>query len=144
MKNIKVKVLTDDNVALPAYMTEGSSGADLFAIEDTLIKPKEAVLVKTGVRIEMESGCECQIRPRSGYSFKNRILILNSPGTIDSDYRGEICVIMYNLSDKEFTVKKGDRIAQMVFSQVLKAEFVRDNLNESKRGEGGFGHTGGM
>ena len=144
MKKIKVKIFTESGAPVPVYMTEGASGADLFAFEDTVIKPKEAVLVRTGVRIEIEDGYECQVRPRSGYSMKNKILILNSPGTIDSDYRGEIKVIMYNLSDESFSVKKNDRIAQMVFAEVIKAEFISEKLEESARGEGGFGHTGGM
>ncbi|MDD3803984.1 MAG: dUTP diphosphatase [bacterium] len=141
---MKVKIFTESRAPVPVYMTEGASGADLFAFEDTVIKPKEAVLVRTGVRIEIEDGYECQVRPRSGYSMKNKILILNSPGTIDSDYRGEIKVIMYNLSDESFSVKKNDRIAQMVFAEVIKAEFISEKLEESARGEGGFGHTGGM
>ena len=144
MKKVKVKLILEENAETPRYMTAGSSGADVFAYEDTSIKSHEAVLIRTGVRIEIENGYECQIRPRSGSSFKNKILILNTPGTIDSDYRGEIKIIMYNLNDEKFTVKKGDRIAQMVFAETLKAEFKTENLEDTPRGEGGFGHTGGM
>ena len=144
MKSVKVKILLEEGAESPKYMTDGSSGADIFAFEDTVIKTHEAAMVRTGIRIEIIKGFECQIRPRSGYSMKNKIIIMNSPGTIDSDYRGEIKIIMYNMNDSDFTVKKKDRIAQMVFAETLKAEFSEESLEETKRGEGGFGHTGGM
>ncbi|HAV92766.1 TPA: dUTP diphosphatase [candidate division WOR-3 bacterium] len=144
MKEINVKIFLEEGAEYPKYMTSGSSGADLFAYQEIEIEPKESALVRTGIKIEIEEGYECQIRPRSGYSMKNKILILNTPGTIDSDYRGEIQVIMYNLNDAPFTVKKGDRIAQIVFAETLRGEFRAVELKSSERGEGGFGHTGGM
>jgi len=144
VNEIKVKILLEEGASLPKYMTEGSSGADVFAFEDIVIRPREAALVRTGIRLEIEEGYECQVRPRSGYSLKNRIMILNSPGTVDSDYRGEIKVIMYNLNEFDFQVKRNDRIAQIVFAPVSRALFEKADLAGSKRGEGGFGHTGGM
>lgn len=139
---IDIKIQIDEKGFLPKYMTDGSSGADIFASEDVFIEPFDVSLVPTGIRVEIPYGYELQIRPRSGFSLKNKILILNTPGTIDSDYRGEIKVIMFNLNRERFCIKKGDRIAQMVLSKVEKANFVVDKINNTKRGDGGFGHTG--
>ncbi|HAF07077.1 MAG: Deoxyuridine 5'-triphosphate nucleotidohydrolase [candidate division TA06 bacterium 32_111] len=140
MINIKIEI--SENGFLPKYMTEGSSGADLYASSDTTIEPFDVSLVPTGIRVQIPSGYEIQIRPRSGFSLKNKILILNTPGTIDSDYRGEIKVIMFNLNREKFYIKRGDRIAQMVVAKVEKANFVEDKIDETERGDGGFGHTG--
>ncbi len=142
MKKIKVKIKTDNNAIIPKYMTNGASGADIFSNENTIIKPGEVKLVSTGIFIEIPEDYECQIRPRSGLSYKHKILILNTPGTIDSDYRGEVKIIMYNLSNKDFEIKQGDRIAQMIFAPIVKAEFINDDLSSTERNDGGFGHTG--
>lgn len=129
----------------PSYMTHGSSGIDLLAACDTdvVLKPFERSLIPTGISIELPHGYEAQVRPRSGLAIKHGITLLNSPGTIDSDYRGEIRVIVINLGSEDFTVKRGMRIAQLVVAQVIKAKLVpADNLSETHRGGGGFGHTG--
>lgn len=143
MMHIKVKIKRTPDAELPVYMTEGAAGADIFSSEDTGLEPGETRLISTGIFMEIPDGYECQIRPRSGLSYKNQIIILNSPGTIDSDYRGEVKIIMHNLSEKTFAIRKGDRIAQMVFSEVSRAEFIDDELNGTDRNDGGFGHTGG-
>ncbi len=145
---MKTKVLIKKlhpNVNIPEYKTSGSSGLDIEAfIEKNLtIKPKETVIVPTGLSCAIEDHLEIQIRPRSGLAAKNRISVLNTPGTIDSDYRGEIKVILINLGDMDFTVKNGDRIAQMIICPIVKAKFeITDKLPESLRGDGGFGSTG--
>lgn len=141
MKTIEIKIKCSSGT-LPIYMTEGSSGADICSSEDTMILPGETKLVSTGIFMEIPEGYECQIRPRSGISLKNSVIIVNSPGTIDSDYRGEVKIIMHNLSKTDFSVKRGDRIAQAVFAPVVRAVFRDDEINGSKRGDGGFGHTG--
>lgn len=118
---------------------------DLFAAnqDEVIIRPGQRVLVPTGVALAMPTGCEAQIRPRSGLALKYGLTLLNTPGTIDSDYRGEIMVIVINLGDKEYTLKRGERIAQMVFAQVIQPDLVAtDDLEETGRGGGGFGHTG--
>jgi len=133
------------DLPLPAYATEGSAGMDLCAAvkENITIVPGEAVLVPTGLRIELPRGFEAQVRPRSGLAIKHGIGVLNSPGTIDSDYRGEIGVIMKNLGKESFVVKRGDRIAQMVVAPYTRVDWnLVDDLVDSERGEGGFGHTG--
>lgn len=140
MIDVKIEII-DENFT-PQYMTEGSSGADLFSAEDVYIEPFDAVLVPTGIKMEIPYGYEFQIRPRSGFSLKNKIIILNSPGTIDSDYRGEIKIIMFNLNKEKFFIKKGERIAQIVLSKVEKANFIKGEIDFTKRGDGGFGHTG--
>lgn len=144
---LKIKRLSSEynDIPLPSYATSGSSGMDIrAAIKNELIIPKgKIVLVPTNLSIEIEDGYELQVRPRSGLAIKNGIGLLNSPGTIDSDYRGEIKIILINLGDDDFTLHRGDRIAQLVLSKVYKADIVEsDNLNNTKRGEGGFGHTG--
>ncbi|MBN2070664.1 MAG: dUTP diphosphatase [Candidatus Krumholzibacteriota bacterium] len=132
---------------LPAVrrMTGGSSGYDICAActEEIVIPPGEAAVIPSGFELSIPKGFEAQIRPRSGLALKKRIGLLNSPGTIDSDYRGEVGVILYNFGDEDFTVRRGDRIAQMVFSVLPEVEMEGvDSLDETGRGEGGFGHTG--
>lgn len=135
----------DENVALPSYETAGSAGADLRAhiSSSVTINPGERKLIETGLYPEIPSGYEIQVRPRSGLSVKKGITVLNTPGTIDSDYRGEICVNIINLSDEPFIVNDGDRIAQAVVAPVIQAVFITaDELSQTERGEGGFGSTG--
>ena len=138
-----VKKLRED-ATLPFYATEGASGLDLACVEDVVvIRPLERVLVSTGIAIELPEGYEAQVRPRSGLALKKGVTVLNSPGTIDQDYRGEIKVILINLSDKEVVIEKGERIAQMVISPVVRAEVIEvDELSSTKRQDGGFGSTG--
>ena len=133
------------NAQVPQYMSEGSSGMDLYvsAEKDIVLKPLNRALVPTGIRIEIPRGYEAQVRPRSGLALEHGIGVLNSPGTIDSDYRGEIKVIVINLSDKKFVVKPGLRVAQMVLQKVERARVrIVKKVGSSKRGSGGFGHTG--
>lgn len=142
---IKVKLINKSDNPLPEFATEGSAGVDLRAFIDgtIVLKPLERALVPTGLFIELPLGTEAQIRPRSGLAAKSGITVLNSPGTIDCDYRGEIKVILVNLSNDDFEINNGDRICQMVVHQYERFEW--DNvveLNESGRGAGGFGHTG--
>ena len=130
---------------LPQYATEGAAGMDLCAAvaEETVLLPGETKLFPTGFSVELPPGYEAQIRPRSGLAAKHQIGILNSPGTIDSDYRGEVKVILTNFGRNSFAVKRGDRIAQMVISSYTKIAWSEvESLNETTRGEGGFGHTG--
>jgi len=139
------RVEGNDDLPLPKYMTDGASGMDLFsAVTDpVVILPKGFCVIPLGIKIAVPEGFEAQIRPRSGLSAKYGIGLLNSPGTIDSDYRGEIKVILFNFGEEPFVVNRGDRIAQMVISPVVKADLIEyDNLDETARGEGGFGHTG--
>ena len=143
-----VKVLIkrlDPKVKLPAYKTDGASGMDLMAFIDNSIslKPKTSTLVPTGLSVAFSKNYEIQIRPRSGLAAKNNISVLNTPGTIDSDYRGEIKVILYNHGKEDFLIKNKDRIAQMVLTPVIKINFEEtEELPETIRGEGGFGSTG--
>lgn len=143
---IKVKIVNKSNNELPTYATEYSAGMDLRANlnEDLiLIKPLGRTIIPTGIFIELPIGYEAQIRPRSGLAAKNGITVLNTPGTIDADYRGEIKVILVNLSNEIFTVKHGERIAQMIIAKHETAELeIVDELSDSVRGEGGFGSTG--
>lgn len=144
---IKVKRISDEfsDISLPEYATEGSSGLDLrAAVKDKLILPAgKVIMVPTNLSVEIPLGYEIQVRPRSGLAAKHGIGVLNSPGTIDSDYRGEIKTILFNFSDKDFEINRGDRISQMVISKVYLADMIEDNdLSESARGAGGFGHTG--
>lgn len=135
----------EHNRHLPEYKTEGSSGMDLYAAIDKEItlKPLERVLVPTGIKIELPVEYEAQIRARSGLSIKNGITLINAVGTVDADYRGEVCVGLVNLSNEEYTIKPDDRIAQMVIMRVEKAKIkVVEELAVSSRGEGGFGSTG--
>lgn len=142
---VKVKIVNKSDNDLPKYSTEHSAGMDLRAYleKDVVLKPLERFLVPTGIYIELPEGYEAQIRPRSGLAVKHGISIVNSPGTIDADYRGEIKVILINLSSEEFVIKNGERICQMIIQKYEKAEMVEvHELNDTDRGEGGFGHTG--
>ena len=144
MVKVLIKKL-DPEVKLPEYKTSGASGVDLVAfINETInLRPKASVLVPTGLSIALPENYEIQIRPRSGLAAKNNISVLNTPGTIDSDYRGEIKVIIYNHGNKNFMINSGDRIAQMILAPVIKIEFEEVNdLPSSIRGESGFGSTG--
>ena len=142
---INVKIVNKSSNELPAYATEGSAGMDLRAqlSESVLLRPLERQLIPTGLFIELPQGYEAQVRPRSGLALKQGITCLNSPGTIDSDYRGEIRVILINLSQEEQTIHHGDRIAQMVIGQVEQIEWdLVGQVSVTARNEGGFGHTG--
>ncbi|MBP5668665.1 MAG: dUTP diphosphatase [Salinivirgaceae bacterium] len=142
---MRVNIINKSNNALPAYETASSAGMDLraFVDADVVLKPFERKLIPTGLYIELPDGYEAQIRPRSGLAIKSGIAVLNSPGTIDADYRGEIKVILINLSQEDFTIKSGERICQMVIAKHENAEFVEVNeISETVRGAGGFGHTG--
>ena len=135
----------DPAAKLPSYKTKGASGMDLLAfIENSVnIKPQTSKLISTGLSVAFSEGYEIQIRPRSGLAAKNNISVLNTPGTIDSDYRGELKIIIYNHGNEDFVIKNGDRIAQMVLVPIVKMEFEETNdLPETIRGEGGFGSTG--
>ena len=144
MAKVLIKKL-DPAVKLPEYKTVGASGMDLMAFikKPINIKPKNSSLVPTGLSLAFPKDYEVQIRPRSGLAAKNNITVLNTPGTIDSDYRGEIKVILYNHGNEEFRVNNGDRIAQMILAPIIKMNVEEtDNLPETVRGEGGFGSTG--
>ncbi|OYT69746.1 MAG: deoxyuridine 5'-triphosphate nucleotidohydrolase [Armatimonadetes bacterium JP3_11] len=133
------------DLPLPSYQTDGSAGVDLYAAvkEPLTLQPGERALVPTGIRIALPPGYEAQVRPRSGLALRHGIGMVNAPGTIDSDYRGEVQVILINLGQEPFTVRRGERIAQMVIAPVMRVEWERvDALPASERGEGGFGHTG--
>jgi len=142
---MKINIINKSEHALPQYETAHAAGMDMRASTEgeIVIKPLQRVLVPTGLHIELPVGYEAQIRPRSGLAYKHGISIVNSPGTIDADYRGEIKVLLVNLSDTDFVVNNGDRIAQMVIAkhETITWEAV-DALNETARGEGGYGHTG--
>lgn len=142
---MKVKIINKSKNDLPSYATSQSAGLDLRAnLEDDIqIKPGERHLITTGIFISLPEGYEAQIRPRSGLALKNGITVLNSPGTIDADYRGEIGIILINNSNEVFTIKNSDRIAQMVFNKIEQAEFVLvETLDETERSNGSFGHSG--
>ncbi len=142
---MKVKIIKNNPFKLPEYETKGSAGVDLQAYVENpvVLKPMERALVPTGIFIEIPEGYEAQIRARSGLAIKYGISLVNGIGTIDSDYRGEIKVILINLGEKEFIINSGDRIAQMVFIKHEQADFeLTEELNDTERGAGGFGHTG--
>lgn len=142
---MKVQVVNKGHQPLPAYATVQSAGMDLRANidEPIVLKPLERRLIPTGLHIALPDGYEAQVRPRSGLALKKGITVLNSPGTIDADYRGEVGVLLINLSQEDFVVNDGERIAQMVIARHEQAEFVEvDVLDETERGEGGYGHTG--
>lgn len=144
---LKIKRLTEnfDDVPLPDYATEGSAGMDIRAAveEDMTLEPGKVIAVPTNLSLEIPAGYEVQVRPRSGLALKHSLGILNSPGTIDSDYRGEVKIIMMNFGQEKYVVKRGERIAQLVISKVIKANLIESvELTESNRGTGGFGHTG--
>ena len=145
MEKVVVKVVREGNVLLPKYETSGSAGMDVRAnIEEPIILwSLERVLVPTGLKIAIPEGYEVQVRPRSGLAIKHGITLLNTPGTIDSDYRGELKIIMVNLSKDEYTINPQERIGQLVLNKVAQMELVEvDSLDETERGAGGFGHTG--
>ncbi|AFI04279.1 dUTP diphosphatase [Helicobacter cetorum] len=141
---MKIKIQKiHSNAIIPEYQTEGSSGFDLHAVEDIIIKSHSVGLVATGICLSLEVGYELQVRSRSGLAFKNQVMVLNSPGTVDNDYRGEIKVILMNFGNEDFVIKAGDRIAQGVVQKTYRAEFIEcEKLDETKRGSGGFGSTG--
>ncbi|MCQ2168103.1 MAG: dUTP diphosphatase [Bacteroidales bacterium] len=142
---MKVKVINKSGIALPAYATEFSAGMDVRACldEPVLLKPLGRAMIPTGLFLEIPVGFEVQVRPRSGLAAKKGITVLNAPGTIDSDYRGEVCVILVNLSSEDFVVENGERIAQLVLARHEVIEWEEsDSLSESGRGKGGFGSTG--
>ena len=142
---VLIKKLNNNSFDLPKYQTEGSVGMDLSAFieNDILIKPNERELIPTGIALSLPQNIEGQVRPRSGLSLKYGITVLNSPGTIDSDYRGEIKVILINHGNEDFLIKNNDRIAQLVFNEVVKVSLKEvDNLDQTSRDEKGFGSTG--
>ena len=142
---MKVQIINKSKHPLPAYATEQSAGMDLRANLDMpiVLKPLQRCLVPTGLFMGLPKGFEAQVRPRSGLAIKKGISVLNSPGTIDADYRGEVCVILVNLSSEDFVIEDGERIAQMVIARHEQAEWEEvDVLEETERGSGGFGHTG--
>ena len=142
---MKIRIVNRSQHPLPSYETALSAGMDLRADirEPVTLKPMERKLVATGLFIELPAGYEAQVRPRSGLAIKHGITVLNSPGTIDADYRGEICVILINLSHSDYTVHDGDRIAQMIIARHEKAEMTEtEEINTTERGTGGFGHSG--
>jgi dUTP pyrophosphatase len=145
MQSVQIKIVNTSANPLPQYATEGSSGMDLRAALNIplTLQPLQRTLVPTGLFVEIPAGYEIQIRPRSGLAIKHGITCLNTPGTIDSDYRGEIKIILINLSSEEQVVNPGDRIAQMIVQKIERAEFEQvEILNETVRADGGFGHTG--
>jgi dUTP pyrophosphatase len=145
MNHIKVKVVNKSSNELPKYQTAQSAGMDLRSVveNDILLEPLERVLVGTGLFIELPEGFEAQIRPRSGLAYKHGISVLNSPGTIDADYRGEIKVLLVNLSNEPYLIKEGERIAQMIIAEHNQADWqLVTDLGESERSAGGFGSTG--
>ena len=147
LKTIKIKFLDPQSkVKAPVYKTSGSSGCDLYASQDATIKAGSVAMIKTGISIELPKGYEAQVRSRSGLALKQQVFVLNSPGTIDNDYRGEVCVILANFSNTDFNVKVGDRIAQMVVCQYEQFKFDEipniEELSVTERGSGGFGSTG--
>lgn len=146
MEEIKVSIQRSGrarDLPLPAYATDGSSGVDLRASEAMTIAPGARALVPTGLCIAIPQGFEAQVRPRSGLALKHGIVLPNAPGTIDADYRGEVCVIMMNLGEAPFEIAPGDRIAQLVFAPVARVRWDEaDELDETERGAGGFGSTG--
>ena len=142
---IKIKIQLNDNAVIPKYQSPGAAGADICANVDepVVLSPGKTKLIPTGINMEIPEGYEAQIRPRSGLALNNGITVLNSPGTIDSDYRGEIKIILTNLGEEDFIIEKGMRIAQVVFARVFQGEFtIVEKLNTTDRNGGGFGHSG--
>ncbi|MBP6062424.1 MAG: dUTP diphosphatase [Fusobacteriaceae bacterium] len=145
MEKVKVKIIKEAGVDLPKYMTEESAGMDIkaFIKEPIILGSLERVLVPTGIKLEILKGYEVQVRPRSGLAIKHGITLLNTPGTIDSDYRGEIKIIVVNLSKDNYTIENGERLAQLVLQKVYKMDLEEvSELNITQRNDGGFGHTG--
>lgn len=142
---VMINRLHSHDLPLPQFMTPGAAGMDLYAANeaDVILAVGSRALIPTGIAIALPADCEAQIRPRSGLALKYGLTLLNTPGTIDSDYRGEIKLIVINLGERDYTLKRGERIAQMVFATVLKPEMVEvESLDATDRGAGGFGHTG--
>ena len=142
---MEVKIINQSEFDLPRYETESSAGMDLRAniSKNVVLNPLERMLIKTGLFMEIPMGFEAQVRPRSGLALKKGITVLNSPGTIDADYRGEVGVILINLSNEKVIIEPGERVAQLVFAKVEQAQFVSsDSLSDTSRGSGGFGSTG--
>lgn len=142
---VKIKIVNRGSQQLPAYATPESAGMDLRAnvAEPVVLRPLERRIIPTGLYMALPPGYEAQVRPRSGLAFKHGITVLNSPGTIDSDYRGELGVLLINLSNEDFTIEAGERIAQMVIARHEQGEFVEvEELDDTERGAGGYGHTG--
>jgi len=142
---MKIKIINKSANELPSYETIQSAGMDLRANNDNpiILAPMKRVLIPTGLYIQLPVGYEAQVRPRSGLALKNGITVLNAPGTVDADYRGEIGVILFNASDEPFVINRGEHIAQMVIAKHERAEFeLVESLDDSERGQGGFGHTG--
>jgi dUTP pyrophosphatase len=134
-----------EGLALPAYATEGAAGMDVLAAEDVILPPGGRHAVATGLAVAIAPGYEIQVRPRSGLALRHGVTVANAPGTIDSDYRGEVRVILVNLGDTAFDIRRGDRIAQLVLAPVVRASWLAvSELDETQRGEGGFGSTGGV
>ena len=145
MDKVDVKIVNKSTNALPAYSTELSAGMDLRAwlSEPVVLQPMERTLIPTGIYIELPPGYECQIRPRSGLALKRGLTVLNTPGTIDADYRGEVCVIIANLSNVPQVIENGERVCQMVVARHATVEWRQvEELSDTERGSGGFGHTG--
>ena len=145
MSKVNVKCVASKGAVIPEYKTVGAAGADLYALVDSPITlaPGKTAMVPTGLFFEIPEGYEIQVRPRSGLAAKNGVTVLNTPGTIDSDYRGEIKIILINLGDKDFIINSGDRVAQMVIAPLIQASFsIVDELSDTTRGSGGFGSTG--
>lgn len=145
MNTCKIKIVAENGVKIPEYQTKGSAGCDICAFleSDMILKSGEYGMVPTGIKMAIEDGFEVQVRPRSGLAAKNGVTVLNTPGTIDSDYRGEVKVILINLGKNDFVIHNGDRIAQLVCAPVTQAVFESvESLDATERGEGGFGSTG--
>lgn len=145
MEKVLVKVVKEEGITLPKYETIGSAGMDVRAniTKEIELQPLDRVLIPTGLKMEIPEGYEVQIRPRSGLARKHGLTVLNTPGTIDSDYRGDIGIILINLSRESYFIQPEERIAQLILTPVVKAEFEEvDVLEQTERGEGGFGHTG--
>ena len=145
MKKVEVKVVREKGVELPKYETKGSAGMDVRANikESITLKSLERILIPTGLKVAIPEGYEIQVRPRSGLAIKHGITMLNTPGTVDSDYRGELKVIVVNLSNETYTIEPNERIGQFVLNKIEQIEFIEvEELESTERGEGGFGHTG--
>ena len=145
MNEVDIKIIANKGAVVPCYKTAGAAGADVCALLDdkVVLKPGERTILPTGLFFEIPQGYEIQVRPRSGLAEKNGVTVLNTPGTIDSDYRGELKVILINLGDSDFEISNGDRIAQIVVAPVTLGNFIQvESISETERGTGGFGSTG--
>lgn len=143
MEKLNIPIVLENGAEVPVYATPQSAGADVKCLESFTLNPGERKLVPTGIKIAVPDGYECQVRPRSGLAVKHGITVLNAPGTIDADYRGECCVLLINMGDKPYNFEKGERIGQFVISPVVQANWDAVLfLDQTERGEGGFGHSG--